>query len=156
VAATVAEISRLQKSTTGTAFTPRASNAAVMEERIDTGERSPDGKRYFIIRQEYAVPAIRSKLCEEIKLGNICQGWGVTGSDLRGPLNDWVESFSKAFGGTRAEAESRFKILKRLLEIQNGDRVIVPKQPDDLHFLVGDALKYSSNLAASEQHGNAR
>ncbi len=83
---------------------------------------------------------------DELYHGRLRQGWGTPGLDVRLPEKEWIENFLIAcyiyweedFGDSKCpDAMGRKKILDRMLNINIGDIVFVPKTPDADHFIVG-------------------
>lgn len=79
-------------------------------------------------------------LYSEIKEGRLRQGWGPPGCDLRSPSgervskNDWEESYRDIW--EEDPSPRRFAILSNMLDLQEGDIVVVPKMPKWNQFTI--------------------
>ena len=63
-----------------------------------------------------------------------CNGWGGEGMDLLNGLNAFVKGYiakgwdpNENYNSWRIGARRRFKVLKKLLNVKPGDRVIIPR-----------------------------
>ena len=104
-------------------------------------------RKYYVLRQSYESTKVRSLLLEEIKKGFVRQGWGLSELTLKSrdnniPEEKWVKTFIKRgneyWGDTIpiSKAKKRYQILSTMLTMQPMDILIIPKQPDNQHFLV--------------------
>ena len=89
----------------------------------------------------------------EMLSGRLRQGWGSCSLSLvravGKPVNreDWNEAYEKDYG--KAPLPQRFAILSRMLEVREGDLVLVPKMPDKDHFSIARVCApyyFQSNL----------
>ena len=73
-------------------------------------------------------------LYEELASGRLRQGWGAPGLDLRGTngavvdKRDWEAAYGELADWGEA-SPMRFAILSRMLELDDGDIVVMPKMP---------------------------
>jgi hypothetical protein len=94
-------------------------------------------KRYMVIRTSDDEP---KWIWEKLQKGEVRQGWGVTGTQLKenGELVSpevWKERYrqngSLWWGKeiSEAEAEKRYWILRPMAELEEGDLLVIPKMP---------------------------
>ena len=73
---------------------------------------------------------------EELSAGTLRQGWGVKSLQLveeDGTVvdeNTWIERWPENWEDDEKSKRSRYKILKPMLEMKEGDMVIIPKYPE--------------------------
>jgi hypothetical protein len=73
---------------------------------------------------------------EELSAGILRQGWGVENLQLvekDGTIvdeNTWIERWPEYWGDDEKSKRGRYKILKPMLDMKEGDMVIIPKYPD--------------------------
>ena len=81
---------------------------------------------YFVWRytdDPVEFPIVREEFMKKHK---IRQGWGLPGMDMRNGLDRYSEVWPWKWGDMAA-CKSRFGILKLMLDIRTGDRVVIPK-----------------------------
>jgi hypothetical protein len=96
--------------------------------------------RYFVIRQETGNLPIAAELYQEIRRGNLRQGWGGSGMDLGQGLEHYSAAYAQTWASPEGEGRARFAVLRPMLEIVQGDRIVVPKQPRWDRFLILTAV----------------
>ena len=73
---------------------------------------------------------------KELSAGVLRQGWGVENLQLvekDGTIvdeNTWIERWPEYWGDDEKSKRGRYKILKPMLDMKEGDMVIIPKYPD--------------------------
>ncbi|HNN91782.1 MAG TPA: restriction endonuclease [Pseudomonadota bacterium] len=88
---------------------------------------------YFVIRQN---PEERKTLLGEIMKGRLRQGWSYNPHlSLASGEAGFVAHFGRGESDDR-EAGNRYRILRPMQYIKPGDVIVVPRQPNDEHFLV--------------------
>ena len=93
-------------------------------------------------------------LYDQLRDGCLRQGWGAPGFELTqqgGPVDkvDWEESYRKTW--KKDPSSRRFAILRRMLDINRGDVVVVPKMPKKGQFSIARVSDgYRFDLAPSE------
>lgn len=101
--------------------------------------------RYFVIWQYKYQDEIKDVLYQDICKGVVRQGWGISGTDLRQNMDQWVLKYIARGKDVWGEdisvdkARDRYGILKPMTEISPGDVVLVPNQPDREHFVIARA-----------------
>ncbi|MBN4054920.1 restriction endonuclease [Acidimicrobium ferrooxidans] len=118
--------------------------------------------RLFVFRTH---DASKEWLWGELQAGRLHQGWGELGMELvRNSVHleeeKWIAGYSDSarkhwnFDPPRDAGSKRFRILQRLLEIQAGDVVVIPKMPEWRHFTVARVEHgYQFDEAAPEDRG---
>jgi len=97
--------------------------------------KKTDLKRIVVFRT-----AASKALYNELKSGRLRQGWGASGLSLWGApekkigKKEWEENYRKAWGGK--PSARRYSALTPMLEIEEGDVVVMPKQPESDQFSV--------------------
>lgn len=103
---------------------------------------------------------------KELQCGRLHQGWGVPGTQLQEDGNDlpveiWRPRYIEASkqywdeDTTKKQADNRYLILHRMIELELGDLVIVPKLPESDQFVLTRALgRYEFDMAASGERGD--
>ena len=79
---------------------------------------------YFVFRVDYGecFPFIY----EELKQGRLRQGWGGPNMDVRNSFDEFTAAWEK-WSTPWEDMEERYGILRRMLQIQEGDLIIIPK-----------------------------
>ena len=95
----------------------------------------PEQVNVFVFRTD-ADPFVK----EELRIGRLRQGWSPPGTSL---LNDdgnprtkeeWVNAYRNAWG--EDPSPRRYGILRRMLDMNEGDLVVCPKVPDPTCFTI--------------------
>lgn len=75
---------------------------------------------------------------EEFKKGRLRQGWGNSSANLNVTLEEWVDKQCKRdpFWNNREYYTSKYNNLRKMLEISEGDILIVPKLPSSSQFTI--------------------
>ena len=89
-------------------------------------------KRYFVFRVDYeeAHPWLMDELFGK---GLLRQGWGKENFYLRDEngkqvnKNDWSKEYREVWDDDTADILKRYNILTRMLEIKEGDLLVIPK-----------------------------
>ncbi|WP_027717472.1 hypothetical protein [Desulfovirgula thermocuniculi] len=95
----------------------------------------PEAVMCYVIRQYREQDPVFDALWASIREGAVRQGWGISGTDLRQPLYQWVGNYissaQRVWGETITEEEAakRYSILKPLTEIAPGDLIVIPNMP---------------------------
>lgn len=85
----------------------------------------------FIFRQDSRSDANRPILFREIWRGWLRQGWGWDASfNLIDGEEHFIQAYSRKKPCSRSEAVNTYQKLKPILEIESGDLIVVPHQPD--------------------------
>ena len=92
----------------------------------------------FVIRICYTEPQPFRDIRDDLLRGNLRQGWAPSsaqnpsGADLRKGRHSFVQAWRDAgWGNPDSEAPKRYDILSPMLDIQIGDRIIIPKVSKD-------------------------
>lgn len=90
--------------------------------------------KVFVFRVAGGVPYIQ----EELKQGRLRQGWGNPDADLNVPLEEWVKKQCRRdpFDGDIAYYRTKYNNLKIMLQIEEGDILIIPKVPTTSQFTI--------------------
>ncbi len=103
---------------------------------------------FFVVRTDNS---IKPWITSEIREGRLHQGWGCTGLRLMSVGGDptgentWLDEYNRVCDtiwedpSGKIKGPTRYRILRGLLEIEEGDLVIVPKIPDWEHFTIARA-----------------
>lgn len=96
-------------------------------------------REYLVFRQN---DNDRELLFQEIKQGRLRQGWAYSNEFCLSQGRDsFIESFLKESpNSTRIEAQKLWNVLSRMLQIKDGDTIVVPKQPKYQQFLILRAM----------------
>ncbi len=93
---------------------------------------------------------------KEITQGRLRQGWGANGFGLVSedgtPVDkhQWEETYRKVWG--EAPSPKRFAILRRMLELNKGDIVVVPKMPKWNEFTIARVSgRYSFDMTTGKE-----
>ena len=80
----------------------------------------------------------RQYVQDEFKQGRLRQGWGDSGTNLNVSLEEWVDKQCQKnpFEGNRAYYTSKYYNLRKMLDINEGDILIVPKIPTSSQFAI--------------------
>ena len=92
----------------------------------------------------------------ELKEGRLRQGWSPPGTSLLGAnggergAKDWSQAYRDAWG--EDPSPRRYSILRRMLDMNEGDLVICPKAPDYQHFTIAWVWEtYRFEVAAGQE-----
>lgn len=91
----------------------------------------------------------------ELKEGRLRQGWSPPGTSLLGVdgergAKDWSQAYRDAWG--KDPSPRRYSILRRMLDMNEGDLVICPKAPDYQHFTIARVCEtYRFEVAAGQE-----
>jgi len=112
---------------------------------------------YFVIRQDTS-PGIREVLYDELRRGRLRQGWGIRNLGLRQGEAEWINRMieeARRVGwqeftdpqtpreAMEIMARNRRAILLPMTQIESGDRILVPKQPQYGRFVIVTAVQDS-------------
>ena len=88
----------------------------------------------FVFRVANDTPYIQ----KEINQGRLRQGWGNSEANVNLSIEEWVENQCRnnVFDGNRAYYTSKYNNLRKMLEIVEGDILIVPKMPSRSQFTI--------------------
>ncbi|RMH32583.1 MAG: restriction endonuclease [Nitrospirae bacterium] len=101
--------------------------------------------KFFIFRVNYEDPDAHQWLMDELFQRNkLRQGWGVKGLQLLEdgnpiPQETWASRYKEAFNDPDVEVLRRYSILRRMLEIEKGDYLVIPKTVDNATFTICQA-----------------
>lgn len=100
-------------------------------------QKNTEQKWLTIFRTDYG----NKWLHEELRHGRLRQGWGVPGLSLIGERDKPVDKMEREAAypertGWGDPSQKRFAILKRMLELDDGNIVVMPKMPDWNQFTV--------------------
>lgn len=108
---------------------------------------------FMVIRTDEGNEWLRNELAE----GRLRQGWGAFGLELIAadgePVEkvDWEAAY-RALVGWGAPSPRRFAILRRMLELDGGDIVVMPKMPRWDRFTIARAMgRYRFELAEGKE-----
>ncbi len=107
----------------------------------------PDARNYFVIRTKRDE---KQWIWEEIQQSRLRQGWGLTGMRLPAEhtpenMREWCTGYRQRCNEywheelSQEDAESRYRILYPMKEIQAGDRIVIPRMPTENFFCIAIA-----------------
>ena len=106
----------------------------------------------------------KSWVWSEMQQGRLRQGWGVSGLELTRNgepvgVEEWKDHYVAAFGSQWAigpnEPTTRYRILRKMLDLDVGDVVVVPKMPEFGQFSVARVSgKYSYQGTSRLDYGH--
>ena len=92
----------------------------------------------------------------ELKEGRLRQGWSPPGTSLLGAnggergATDWSQAYKNAWG--QQPSPRRYSILRRMLDMKEGDLVICPKAPEYKHFTIAKVCEaYRFDMATGQE-----
>lgn len=102
--------------------------------------------QYWVFRQTRKKN--RARLFAELLHGRLRQGWAPTGDlDLRQPPDKWARRLRRTWSHSQKEALNIYRKIAGALQIEDGDVVVVPNQPDDASFVLCRARSASKTTS---------
>ncbi|MCH1626461.1 restriction endonuclease [Ferdinandcohnia quinoae] len=94
--------------------------------------------------------ADRKKLYQEIQQGRLRQGWGYSEKfSLTSGKEEFIQNFFSVTNNEKA-ARKQWNVLSRMLHINDGDTIVIPKQPDHNHYLIVKAKQIADTNSCYE------
>lgn len=122
-----------------------------------------ENRKCFVIRTS---DEEKEWIWKEIQKGQLRQGWGISGiqlKEVRGNVDKdkWINRYKENalrywnYNATDQEAEKRYKILSKMLKLNKGDIIVVPKMPSYDSFIILSVKKeYEFDFESKQNRDN--